>query len=129
MARKDVIKTPLVIGQSLASSFSAAPTIVSFLDNCSYQINITTTDSSGTFSIEGSNDYQPANTNLPINPGTWVALPLSGATANPVAAGANDSILINLNQIPFSALRVSYSSSVAGTGTCDVYIMHKQIGG
>lgn len=129
MARKDVLKAQLLDDQSLAADFTSSPTIVSYLDNCSYQINITTSNSTGTFYVDGSNDYQPTNMGLSINAGNWVQLPLGGSTANPTAAAANDSILINLNQIPFSAIRLRYVSTVAGTGTCDVFLMDKQLGG
>ncbi len=129
MARKDVLKAQLLDDQSLAADFTSPPTIVTFLDNCSYQINITTSNSTGTFLIEGSDDYQPTNTGLPINAGNWVTLPLGGPTTNPIANAANDSILINLNQLPFSAIRLRYVSTIAGTGTCDIFLTNKQIGG
>lgn len=129
MARKNILRQELVSAQSLAASFQTTPTIISYLDNCSYQINISTTDSTGTFSVEGSSDYAPRTPEAPGNVGNWVTLPLGGSTAAPVAAAANDSILINLNQVPFNALRISYSPTIAGTGTCEIWTLDKQIGG
>ena len=129
MARKDTNRYLLNPNgpQSLAASFISPPTIIRNHDNCSYQINIYTSDSSGTFAVEISNDYQvdPA-TQVVENPGTWLALPLGGT---PVVAAANDTIVINLNQLPFMAMRLNYTSTVAGTGTCDMIVTEKQIGG
>lgn len=127
MGRKDTLKTQIASAQSMSTSFISPVTIIQYMDNCSYQINITTTDSSGTFSVQGSDDYNTsAPTETVTNPGQWTDLPLSGT---PSASGANDTILIELNQPGFSALRVAYTSTVAGTGVCDIYVFNKMIGG
>lgn len=128
MARKNVLKFQVATAQSLSATFISAPTVVKFLDNVSYQINITTTNSVGTFSVQASNDYQQDEvTDAVTNAGTWADLPLGGGT--PSAGAANDTILINLNQLPFNAIRVKYTSSVAGTGTCSIVLQARQIGG
>lgn len=129
MSRKNTLITKLAAGTSLSSSFKSAATVVRYLDNCSYQLNVFTTNSVGTFQVEVSNDYyvNEGNDSAVINPGTWVPLTLAGGT--PFVAAANDSIVINLNQLPFYACRMSYTSSTAGTGTVDIYITDKQIGG
>lgn len=128
MARKDTIRTELLSSQSLAASFNGPATIVRFLDNCSYQINITTTNSIGTFTVQGSNDYDVYSpSDAPETTGNWVDLTLGGGT--PFANAANDSIIIDLNQIPFNALRVKYTAGTAGTGRCDIWFVAKQIGG
>ena len=129
MARKNTLVTPLTINHSLSASFTTTPTVVRYLDNCSYQINITTSDSTGTFDVEVSNDYyvNEGNDNVVMNPGNWTALTLAGGT--PTVSASNDTIVINLNQLPFYAVRLHYLSSVAGTGTCSIYIADKQIGG
>lgn len=126
MSRKNVLVTPLVINQSLAASFTTSPTVVRYLDNCSYQINVTTTNSTGSFQVQASNDYyvNEGNDSVVQNPGNWVALTLSGT---PLVAGANDNIIINLNQLPFYAIRLAYTSTVAGTGTASVYITDKAL--
>lgn len=127
MARKNVLPYKLATLQSLSSNFTTPPTNITYTDNISYQINVTTTNSTGTFAVEVSDDYQrDATTNALINPGHWVALSLSGT---PTVAGANDTIDIALQQVPYGAIRLSYSSIVAGTGTCDIYFLSKQIGG
>ncbi len=130
MARKNTLVYNLTpTPQSLAADFSTAPTVVRYLDNCSYQINLTTTDSVGTFVVEASNDYavNEGNDSVVTNPGTWVALTLAGGT--PFVNGADDTIIINLNQLPFYAIRLTYNSTVAGTGTCTIYVTDKQLGG
>lgn len=129
MSRKNTLITPLVTNQSLSASFNTAPTVVRNLDNCSYQINVTTTDSSGTFVVQVSNDYyvNEANDSVVQTAGNWTAITLAGGT--PFVSAANDTIVINLNQLPFYAMRLSYTSTVAGTGTCSIYIASKQIGG
>lgn len=113
---------------SLASSFSSLPTVVRFLDNCSYQINVTTTDSTGTFSVEVSNDYyvNEGNDSVVMNPGHWIPLTLAGGA--PTVSAADTLITINLNQLPFYAVRLTYNSTIAGTGTATVFIADKVLG-
>lgn len=127
MARKDILDTVVIASaQSLAASFQSTPTVVKYTDNVAYQIDITTTNSTGTFSVQGSLDYVPASINSIAVAGNWIDLSLSGGT--PSAAAANDSILISLNQLPFSAVRISYTSTIAGTGTAAIRVMTKTVG-
>lgn len=127
MARKDTVVYPVATNQSLATSFTTSPTVVTTLDNVAYQVNVTTTDSIGAFKVQASVDYAIyLNSNQVINPGNWVDLPLSGS---PIANAAPDTININLNQLPFVAVRMVYTPSTAGTGTATIYLAAKQIGG
>lgn len=126
MARKNAFNYQLLSNQSLSASFNSPATVVEFLDNCSYQINITTTDSTGTFAVQASNDYAIENGFI-TNAGNWIALTLAGGV--PFVAAANDQIIINLNQLPFKAIRLAYVSTIAGTGTINVFVTDKQIGG
>lgn len=128
MARKLVLRDEIATAHSLSSSFTSTPTMIPYMDNCSYQINITTSNSTGTFAVQASDDYMQQTQDVKGNAGNWIDLPLAGPTANPVAAGANDTILIDLNQVPFNALRISYTSSVAGTGTADIWLLNKSLG-
>lgn len=90
-------------------------------------MNVTTSAASGFFTIQGSNDYDANEPGTQIvNPGTWVDLTLSGV---PSVAGANDSILISMNQVPFNALRVQFTNTVVGAGTVDIIMQSKQLGG
>lgn len=126
--RKNILSPELISSAvSLAASFTSTPTMIPFLDNCAYQINVTTTNSTGTFSVEGSVDFVQETPLQRGVTGNWVPLTLGGATANPVAAAANDNIIINLNQVPFNALRIRYASTIAGTGTANIYFMSKMI--
>lgn len=128
MSRKNVLAPELIASaQSLVATFNSTPTMIPFLDNCAYQINITTTNSIGVFQVQGSVDYVQQTPLNRGNAGNWVPLTLGGSTANPVANAANDTIIINLNQVPFNALRIAYISSTPGTGTADIYFMSKMI--
>lgn len=129
MSRKNVLDHLLVSGQSLAATFTSDPTVIQWLDSVAYQINITTTNSTGTFAVEGSLDYVPSNAvqGKPAAAGNWATLNLSGGT--PSVAAANDVILIDLNQLPYKAIRLKYTSTIAGTGTCAIYLNARQLGG
>jgi hypothetical protein len=117
LARKNILLHEVVASQSMATSFKTPPTVIKYLDNCTYQINIST-----------SNDYAVNEPGTQVtNPGNWIPLTLAGGT--PFANGTNDNIIISMAGLPFSAIRLSYTSSTAGTGRCDVYIVAKQIGG
>lgn len=128
MASKTNIVYKLLKNQSLSASFTSPATVVRTYDNFSYQINVTTTDSEGTFQVQVSNDYyvNEANGNVIENPGNWIPLTLAGGTPSVVAADTN--IAIDLNQLGFYAVRIAYISTVAGTGTANVYVTGKRIG-
>ena len=127
MSVKNTLRYQLVPAQSLATSFTTKPTTITSLDNCSYQIIITTSNSTGTFSVQASNDYvAPEAQNGTFNPGNWVDLPLGGT---PSANAANDDILIHLQQLPYAAVRLVYTSTIAGTGTCNIIVSDKRLGG
>lgn len=128
MARKNTLNYEVASNQSLSSNFSTSPTIINYLDNCSYQIDITTSDSIGSFTVQGSNNYQVYSpTGEVIGNAKWVDLTLGGGI--PFANASNDEIIIDLNQLPFSAIRIQYTSSVGGTGTCNIFLTCKQVGG
>lgn len=127
MARKNTNVYQLEDAHSLGASFQTAPTLVKYLDNCAYQINATTSSAAGTFAVQASLDYAIEEpTNKVTNTGTWIDLTLAGGV--PTLASANDQIIINLNQLPFNAIRLAYTR-VSGTGTADIYVMTKAIGG
>lgn len=131
MARKDVLKHVIEEAKSLASDFTTKATIVKYLDNLSYQINVATSNSTGVFAIQASNDYEvdPFSGTV-TNPGSWADLPLQGETASPPSAtAADDTIMISLNQVDFTAIRVSYTPTIPGTGVCGIVIVAKQVGG
>ena len=126
MARKNVLLYQLLKAQSLSTSFTSPVTSIRYGDNVSYQINITTTDSTGSFVVEASDDYSVTADNVIVNPGNWVTLTLSGS---PTVAATNDIIGISMTQLPYLAIRLRYVSSTPGTGVCDAFITSKEIGG
>lgn len=127
MARKNVLPYQVATNQSLAADFTSAATVIAYLDNCSYQINVTTSDSIGVIYVQASNDYQVSEpSGVVTNQGNWFDLTL---TTSPVVNAANDVIGINLNQLPFQAVRIRYDATTAGTGTCNIYVVNKQVGG
>lgn len=128
--RKNVLlpTLPVATTQSLATSFTSPITTITYQDNVAYQINITTSNSTGTFAVQASLDYiAPGPQGSGGRAGNWITLPLSGANP-PTVAAANDNILINLNNLPFNAVRLVYTSTIAGTGTADIFIMTKAMG-
>lgn len=133
MARKNVLNYKVAVDQSLTANFTSNPTVIKWLDNASYQLVVTTTDSVGTFAIQGSNNYaisEPGT--LVVDPGNWDDIPLEaapGSATAPSVSAANDTILIDLNQLPFSAVRVIYTSTTPGTGTVTIILNAKQLGG
>jgi len=98
--------------QSLASSFNTVSTSVKYSDNLSYQINWTTTNSVGAFQLQGSNDNS-----------TFTNLIACGTVS-----AASDTAMVNINQFPFAYMRLAYTSTTAGTGTCTIVLMGRSIG-
>lgn len=127
MARKNSFPYQLLTNQSLSSSFTSPITTIDYIDNVSYQINCTTVDSIGTFSVEVSNDYAiDVTTNAVTNAGNWDPLTLGGGS--PFVNAADAVIVISLNQLPFHAIRLRYTVGTAGTGTVSAYLLAKSIG-
>lgn len=127
MSRKNTLEYQLATAQSLAAGFTTTPTVVNTLDNCSYQIDVTTSNSTGSFTVEVSDNYGiNLITNDVTSAGTWGTLPIGGT---PTVAAANDIIQIDINQISFKAMRIRYTPTVAGTGTCAIKLLAKQLSG
>lgn len=128
MARKDTLQSKLLTGQSLAATFTGPVTVIKNTDSISYQINVTTTNSIGTFKVQVSDDYtQYAPSEAVTISGNWADLPLGGDALSINAA--NDVLSVELRSLSFQAIRIVYTSGTAGTGTCDLWISTKQLGG
>lgn len=113
-------KYQILTAQSISASFTGAtPVNIQYLDNIAIQLNITTSDGIGTFLVQASIDYDP-NTH---DSGNWVNLVLS---PSPTVASANNVILLDLNQLSFPWIRVSYSRT-SGTGTVSGFISGKEV--
>lgn len=117
-----LLPSRIVAATSMASTVTSPPTNVQYLDNVVYQAQWTGTPT-GTFSVQGSLDYQQAVGGSVISAGTWVALPLSAAVT---AAGSADQAEFDLNGIPYPWIRLVYTAS-SGSGTLDVYICGKAV--
>lgn len=127
MAGKHVAFKKISSNQSLSASFNTEATLIRYMDNVSYQINVTTTDSQGNFAVQVSNDYQVDEVDNIANTGTWVSITLAGGA--PIVSATSDQIAINLNQLGFNAVRLSYTATTAGTGTCNIFVLSKRLAG
>lgn len=120
-----VITDGAMTGTAVVTSL---PTNIKYRDSVAYQAKWTGTPN-GTFTVEGSVDYNP---NLPQaqNPtgttasATWTPVTLSPV---PVAAGVAGDVLINLNQLSFAWIRLVYTNA-SSTGTLQAYVMAKSLG-
>lgn len=126
MSRKNVLlPITLETSKSLAATFTTTPTVLAYQDNIAFQINVTTSDSTGTFAVQASMDYDPGVNGSTAVTGNWVDLTLSGV---PTVAATDDQMVISMNQVPYKSLRLKYTSTIAGTGTCAIYLMAKNVG-
>lgn len=106
---------------SLGASFSSSPIRIFYQDNVAIQLDCTTSDAVGTFAAEVSVDYQENFPDGMAQNGNWVALPLP---STPTLAGANQVIILNLNQLSMPYIRISYTRT-SGSGTVNGFIVGK----
>lgn len=111
--RKNVLTPAQVITSGdMSGNITQSPgTNIQYLDNISVQLTWSGTPT-GTFAIQGSLDK--------VN---WIALSLS---PTPGAAGAAGSILLDLNQLSFPWIRITYTAS-SGSGTLSAWISGKMV--
>lgn len=107
------------------NTLTSAQTNIKYKDSVGIQLQWTGTPS-GTFQVQGSLDYNPG---LPqsggtANAGTWTNITLS---PTPGASGSAGQILINMNQLGFPWIQVTYTN-ISGTGVLTGYIMTKSLG-
>lgn len=103
------------VSGTLSGNITSGSVAIPFLDNIGIQINITAPAlTSGFFTVNASLDG--------VN---YMPLVMSGT---PAVSGSADTVMISLNQVPFRYITVNYTSSTAGTGSCDVWVMSKEIG-
>lgn len=116
--RKNVL-TPyhIITDADMSVPIVSSVTNIQFLDNVSIQLVFTGTPT-GIFTVSGSLDYNPST-----GTGSFTALTLD---PNPATAGAPNSILIDMNQLSFPYIRVSYAVT-SGSGTLNAYISGKMV--
>jgi hypothetical protein len=108
----------------MASSFNSAPTNVQYMDNVTYVLEWSGSSPEGTFTVQASEDYSVSSTGTVLNAGTWITLPLS---ATITASGTADNALLDLNQLPYSWVRLAFTSSDASSGTVNAYVSAKAV--
>jgi hypothetical protein len=89
-----------------------------YQDVVCYQINIDTSNSTGTFYVQISEDYNPRDAT-----GSFVDMGAAGT-----AAGADDTIICEIDPGGRAFIRLRYESDTAGTGTCTVLLTAKPLG-
>jgi len=122
MSKKVLTVYPLVQAGDMSADITSPATNIQFLDNVSLQANFTGTAPVGTFYIQGSLDHVEVNGDVKVA-GNWVNLPMIPV---PTAAGSDDSIVFDLNQLPFAWVRLFYDRT-SGTGTLNAFISGKEI--
>lgn len=126
MSTKKNALTPYKIfdGIVMSANRESIPTNINWLDNVGIVLSFTGTPQ-GHFEVQVSNDYQPAQmpNSVPVNAGTWITVPLDNI---PVAGGVDDTVAIDLNQLPFQWVKVVYVRS-SGTGTLNGQIVSKSV--
>lgn len=121
--KNNLYQYKILNAQSLGASFSSAPTNIEIMDNVSYQMNVTTSDANGTFTVEVSDDYNQDSQGNIISAGNWIALPVSVAMT---LTGVNDTIMFDGNQISHPWIRLTYTRA-SGTGTVTAYVTGKML--
>lgn len=104
---------PNPVLQSLAASFTTPVTKVVQGDKISYQINIFSSDSTGTFNVQGSLDGINFSTIGPAG----------------IVAAANDTAICDIIDADCFYYQLTYTPTVPGTGTCQIWVSWKADGG
>jgi hypothetical protein len=119
----NLLKFQNITSASMGANVTSAVTNIQFLDNVGIQLNFTTSDAIGTFKVQISMDYDQDAQGVVKTAGNWVDLVLSPI---PAAAGANDQIYIDINQISAPWIRVFYERT-SGTGTLNGFVTGKML--
>lgn len=113
--RKNVILPyKLIDAHALSASFDSKAVNIQYLDNIAFQLSVTTTANTGTFSVQVSLDGQ-----------IWDTLSLSPAI--PALADASTVITINLNQLPYTWVRIHFEIGTGTNGSVTGYVTGKEI--
>lgn len=114
MSRKNVIRGYKVIADGdISTNLVSEVTNVTNLDNVGYLVEWSGTSPSGTISVE-----------VQSGPSGWCPLDFG----SPISVSGNSgSIVLNINQIPFENIRVSYAAT-SGSGLLNVTLSSKVVG-
>jgi len=114
-ARKNVILPhKLIDAHALDDSFVSDPVNVQYLDNIAIQLQVTTTANTGVFTVQASIDGNVYDT-LTLSP------------TIPALADADTVISINLNQVPYTLIRVAFTIGTGTDGSVTGFITAKEI--
>lgn len=114
------ISAPITVSSSVSA--------IKYLDSLSVQFNWAG-NWTGNFSIDGSLDFAygtPQTGPGATNAGNWTSLTLSPSNTT-IGSGSVQPILVNLNQLAFPYMRVTFTNS-SGTGAISAFIMGKSLG-
>jgi hypothetical protein len=112
------------------AAINSNPTNIQMIDNVCISM-VWTGTAVGTFKVQTCNNVLAAAVGavsaVPAS-GDWIDLPLylNGATYSPAAAGASSAILLELNQLGATWVRLVYTNA-SSTGTLQAYISGKGI--
>ena len=128
MALKAISEVEAVIN---SVSVSGTTQVISQVANIKYKDSVAVQigwsgNNQGTFTIDGSLNYsagQPQS-GAPLNAGDWSSLNLS---SNNCGSSTNFPVVLNLNQLSFPYLRVTYTNST-GSGILSAYTFSKSLG-
>lgn len=124
MSRKNVLLPyNIVDAVSMGADITSKPINTQFLDNIGVQIKWTSSDAVGVIEIQGSNNCKVDGNGAYVS-GDFYALTFSPSLTQP--ASNNGGYLVNINQFPYSFLRVFYDRT-SGTGTLSVVVTGKEI--
>lgn len=127
MARKSVKSQQLESSKTLASNFTTNWVKIPYLDNVGFVINCdSVTDNTGTFAVQVRiKEKEGADANAAASAATTLTL-----SSTPTLADADDDFFINLNQLPATEVRLSFTAA-GGTpdGTCDIFMHSATVGG
>lgn len=104
----------------MSANITSVATIITNLSMVSYQVTWTGSSPVGVVTVEASNDYSVDAAGKVLNAGTWNTV--TGATAN--ISGNTGKGMINLNQMPAFAIRLTYTAT-SGTGTLNATVVAK----
>lgn len=114
---------PTIYGYKTLDAVSAAvaqtspATVVGQMDKLTFQCKFTQA-ATGTFLVEAKSEK------IDGTPGTWYALDFGG----PMTVTAETDVIFNLNELPFSHVRIGWSGHAGNTGTLTVTVSAKAVG-